>query len=796
MTNFKSLLFATTAAAMLAPGTALAQAAAATQATNDGEAGVAEIVVTAQKRAQKLNDVGISVTAASGDTLKTRGITDTSDLGKIVAGFRAAPSNNQTPVYTLRGVGLYDSALGSSPTVSVYLDEVPFAFPVMTKTASLDLERVEVLKGPQGTLFGQNSTGGAINYIAAKPTNDFAAGADLTYSRFGKFDATGFLSGPLTDTLKARLAVRAIEGGAYQYSLTRPNDRLGASRELQARLLLDFTPTDRLKISLNLTGSRDRSDTIGAQTVAVNPVVPALAAPAIPDLGVPALVDSPVAPRNPRAADWTPGFSDRARDSYYQAALRAEYRLTDQVTFLSITNFAHQHVDKMLDQDSAAAYEIQIRPFGQIDAFNQEFRLTGNMDGLNWIVGASYDHDKIEDSFDYFLPFNSTNQPLPTLPRFEHVVAAANQKVDTYAAFANAEYKISQNLSIHGGIRYTNDKREGDQCSYDNTANQFLTAQFNGLEALFRPTDPVFIPARGCIQFLPDFTPTIQPFHVAVHEDNVSWRAGIDYKTDGGTLVYASASRGYKAGVISPSAAINTASNAPVKQERVDAYEIGLKAPLFNRRLQFNAAAFYYNYKDKQLRVRFFDPIFQLLEKLDNVPKSRVLGAEAEVTARPIAGLDLSASFTYLDTKVTGPYFTVNAQSNPPGASSGATADFEGSSLPYTPRYSAVADAQYQWPITDKLNMMVGGSMAYNSQTQTTFITPTLPAPDYLMPGYVTFDLRAGVSAQDGSWRVQLFGRNITNKFYVTNIADSGDVRYRYAGMPATYGITLTLRTR
>ena len=132
--------------------------------------GLQEIIVTAQKRSQPLDEVGISVTAASADTLQTRGVLDTSDLGKIVAGFRAAPTNNLTPVYTLRGVGLYDSGLGSSPTVSVYVDEVPLPFPVMTRAATLDLERVEVLKGPQGTLFGQNSTGGAVNYIAAKPT--------------------------------------------------------------------------------------------------------------------------------------------------------------------------------------------------------------------------------------------------------------------------------------------------------------------------------------------------------------------------------------------------------------------------------------------------------------------------------------------------------------------------------------------------------------------------------------------------------------------------------------------------
>ena len=396
MRKFKTILLCSAIAAT-APSAAFAQSAPATrQASASAESNtVPEVIVTAQKRSQLLNDVGMSVTAASNQTLQARGVSDTSDLGKVVPGFRAAPSNNLTPVYTLRGIGLYDSGLASSPTVSVYVDEVPLAFPVMTRTATLDLERLEVLKGPQGTLFGQNSTGGAINYIAAKPSSEFAAGLDLTYARFGKIDATGFVSGPLTDNLKARLAVRAIEGGAWQYSMTRPDDHLGASRELQGRLLLDYQPTDRLKLLVNLTASRDNSDTVAGQLTNVAPVVPALAA-----LG---LVGSPLAPNKPRAADWSPEFSDRSHDRFYQAAVRGEYEVNDNITFISITNFAHQKIDKMLEQDASAAYETQVRPYGKIDAFNQELRLTGRASALTWIVGASYDHDKIDDNFDYYL---------------------------------------------------------------------------------------------------------------------------------------------------------------------------------------------------------------------------------------------------------------------------------------------------------------------------------------------------------------------------------------------------------
>lgn len=793
MRDLKKVLICS-AIALAAPGAALAEDAAATpqaataQPVSSPESVpvVGEVIVTAQKRSQSVNSVGMTVATATGEVLATRGVTDVTDLAKVVTGFRAAPSNNLTPVYTLRGVGLYDSGLASSPTVSVYVDEVPLAFPIMTRAAGLDVERVEVLNGPQGTLFGQNSTGGAVNYIAAKPTKDFEAGLSATYSRFNKIDTTGFVSGPLTDDLTARLAVRAVDGGAWQYSLTRPGDKLGASRELQGRLLLDYRPTDRLKLSLSLTASSDNSDTMAGQLTNVAPVVPALAAPG--------LVGSPLAPNDPRAADWTPGFKDRSNDRFYQAALRGEYALSDDLKLISVTSFAHQKVDKMLDQDGSAAFSAQVHPFGDINAFSQEVRLTGTTSNLTWIVGASYDHDRISDNFDYILTNNSTNQPIPTLPRFSEVLAATDQSVDTYAVFGNAEYRINDRLSAHIGLRYTDDNRIGVNCTSDPTSGQTLTNQFNALQELFSATGlkttPV-VPSKpfSCLQFTPapDLTPS-GPFKTSLHQDNVSWRVGLDYKLQQGTLLYVSTSRGYKAGVISPVAALSVTSNAPVKQERVDAYEAGFKAPLFDHRVQLNAAAFYYDYKDKQIRTRFFDPVFALLEKLANIPGSRIAGVEAELVARPIDGLDLSVSGTYLDAKVTKPFISYNAQ--------GAFGDFDGSKLPYTPRATLVGDAQYSWNISGGRKALVGASVTYNSEAQTTFATPALPETNYNMPAYTLLDLRAGISAADDSWRLLFWGRNVTNKFYITNIADANDSRYRYVGMPATYGVTLTLRTR
>jgi len=789
MNNKQRLAMACSMISIGLPHIALAQTAPTTeqQSVDQGSdaAGVGDIVVTAQKRSQKLNDIGMTVVAVSGEDLVSKGITDTSDLGKIVTGFRAAPSNNQTPVYTLRGVGLYDSGLSASPTVSVYVDEVALAFPIMTRAATLDLERVEVLKGPQGTLFGQNSTGGAINYIAAKPTSELEAGLNLSYARFGKVEASGFVSGPVTDTLKARLAVRAIEGGAWQRSQTRPDDRLGASDEIQARLLLDWEASDRLKFAMSVTGSRDNSDTIAQQLLSAAPAVPALAAPG--------LIGSPLATGNPRDADWTPGFSNRSKDRFFQAAVRGEYELSDSVSLISITSYTHQKVDKNLEQDGSAAFVVQIQPYGKIEAIGQELRLAGSSTNLNWIAGANFDHAKVSDNFRYLIPFVSTNQPIPGAPRFEQTLASTDQRIKSYAAFGNVELKLGDAFTVHAGARWTKTKRNGDSCTADPSASQATTGQFNAIMQLFadlgvKTTPVVPIQPFQCLQLSPP--PLVQangPIAVGLNEDNLSWRAGIDYKTLGGTLLYGSISRGYKAGVISPVGAVFETSYTPVKQERVDAYEVGFKAPLFDRLAQFNAAAFYYDYADKQLRTRIVDPFIGYLEVLDNVPKSRIYGAEAELIARPVPGFDLSLSGTYLNTKVTSSYITTNGQ--------GQNGDFKGSRLPYSPKLSAVADVQYAWPVGD-LRGFVGGSVTYNSSAQATFITGALPANAYKLPGYALLDLRAGIGSDNDSWRVQIFGRNITNKLYVTNVGEDPDTRYRYVGMPATYGMTLTLRTR
>lgn len=677
---------------------------------------IEEMIVTAQKRAESLNTIGMSITASSGEDLATRGVKNVGDLEKMVPGFTHQPSPYSTPVYTIRGVGLYDNGLASAPAVTTYIDEVPVPFPAMTTGLTLDVERVEVLKGPQGTLFGQNSTGGAINYIAAKPTHEFAAGTSISYERFGLMDVDGYISGPLSDTVRARLAVRGVSGGDWQYSTTRPEDERGETRQFIGRLLVDWDVTDNLSLNFNLNGFQDRSDTQAQQfeenilnvTAAGDPNNPyaitdparfdALTNPSSPAydatfLGRQALVfgrlqgaggstmqemtdialGGPVAGNNPRAADWSPHWPRKLDKKYHQFALRAEYEINDNLTLTSIT--AYQELDSSVyqDLDAVSVSAMDYHQFGQVESFSQELRLAGDAGALNWMVGINYDRvEQDETSQPTFLAL-SLNEPAPGV-LFSTVANNLKQDVDTKAIFANVEYYITDSLRLQAGARYTDVKRRAEICSFDKSTDQAASGFFG-------------VNPGECYQLTSNFTPVVSPDVQHLNEDNTSWKVGATYELDNTGILYANASRGFKAGIFSTNVASFANQSDPAVQEQVDAYEIGIKTPLLNRQLQLNAAYFYYDYQDKQIRAKLLDPTFGLLEKLINVPESEVQGLEIELIAQPIEGLRLSLAGTYMESEVTsdeGSFF--NQQ--------GYYGTFKGSDLPYTPELTAVFDGQ------------------------------------------------------------------------------------------------------
>lgn len=777
--------------------TGQASAQSSTQVKNDVSSGAgtastdtSEIIVTAQKRRESINKVGMTIAAISGDSLSERNIQSTAELTKVVPGFNYTPTATSGPVYLLRGVGLFDAGLASSPAVTVYLDEVALSSPVMTEVAPIDLERVEVLKGPQGTIFGQNSTGGAVNYIAAKPTDKFEAGLEVGYARFNQSTISGFVSGPLSDTVKARLSVGAVNGGAWQYSMTRPGDEIGATRSAQARLLVDWDAASNLKIKLNVNGWIDNSDTQAGQVIAIVPTNPAVTKPAF--------YNTPIAPADDRAADWGASEPLNQRDHFFQASLRADWDVTHDVTVTSLSSYSYVAQDKYnsstgvafsaLTTAPAAVNDIQGGGYtqGHVREFYQEVRVSGKPRNLNWLVGVNYDHQSALDTTKY-LQGSTISDPLGN-GAFAADAESTTSTVESYAAFGNTGYDLTSRLNAHIGLRWTKSIRHADSCEYDwdpSLDNNGLARIFTILGGLLGgPGTP--IAPMGCVSLSSTLVPG--PIVNGLNESNVSWRVGLDYKLNNGGLLYLSASQGYKSGIISPQPASFQAQYHPATQEKLLAYEFGIKTPLFDRRVHLTAAAFYYNYADKQVEGTFIDPTFGALGALINVPKSRVLGVEGSLLLQPIKGLDLSANATYVNSKVLGTFINSNIQ--------GHTGDFGGSLLPYTPQFEAVADGQYKWDVGRSVMAFVGSSLTYHSGTNSTFVTPSVPAPLSVIPAYALLDVRAGIESHDANWRLTFWGKNVTNKYYVLTAFAFPDVISRYAGRPETYGATLSLKFR
>ena len=832
-----------------------------------------EIVVTANKRQENINKVGLTITAITADALAERRITSVEDIASTVPGLSFAPSATATPILTLRGVGFNEYSLGVYPAVTVYIDQAPLSFPALTAHSAFDLERVEVLKGPQGTLFGQNSTGGAINYIAAKPTDTLQAGGDISYGRFNEIFGNAFISGPLSDTLRGRIAVTGLNSDGWQKSYTR-DDKNGAQSYVAGRFLLDWDASSALRFQLNVNGWRDKSEPQAQQLIAThegigqNGALPPGQNPAIRDAlrnayqppliagGASANTTFPFSPLTPRAADWStraldpntatvqlPGgasdpttasftdFEPSANRRLFQASLRADFDVTEDITLTSLTSYADYKQRQKIDSDgmSIIAYDFPVSD-GTVKSFNQELRI-GNAatNSFRWLVGGNYEDSKTFENL-LIRYWGNTNYS----PGNFYINSSGdrlNQKIRNYALFGNLEFSVSSALTLKAAARYTNSRIRARNGSYS-LPNGNLDDLFNllgGLSGLpFTPIGPdqsytlnslqldlalpkgltIFSPISGGPLGIPGI-----PFQAQLKQDNISWRFGADYQVTPDVLLYANVSRGYKAGSFPTAAAASYTSMLPVTQEKVTAYEAGFKASFADRKVQLNVAGFYYDYRNKQVRGKLFDAIFGTIDLLVNVPKSRIWGAEAELTVRPVDGLTLMGAVTHLKSKVQN-YFGFDifgGVDNPNYVAGGDNReDLTGIPLPYTPQWSAVFNADYRFDALggqpfigltvnakSGQDAAIGGGVTTLPLGQTANpldsryrIAPGVSRFPYTIDGYATVDARIGYQAADEAWRVMICGKNIFNKYYWTGVIPSSDSTGRLAGRPATYGVT------
>ncbi|MDG5487757.1 TonB-dependent receptor [Sphingomonas sp. BGYR3] len=813
------------------PGLASAQEASSAPDQGEAQTALEDIIVTAQKRSESVNDIPISITAIGGSELERLGVRSTDDLIKIVPALSVAKSQSNTPIYTLRGVGFQNQNLTSTSPVGIYVDEVAYAYPYMGSDIAFDLERVEVLKGPQGLLYGRSTTGGVVNYITGKPKGTTEGAVTFEIGNYETYGIQGYVTGPITSTLSYRVAGKvelALDG--WQRSVTRPDDRLGERNRKALRASLLWEPTTDFSALLAIAYWRDQSDTQAPQAIRYVP-----GNPAFPDPRVNAsLIPNPT---NSRDADWTPADYQptatrtrppfKADGEFYGINLRLNYSLSDAIEVTSLTSYGDVRRNDVTSVDGVATEILTNGNPGRIKSFSQELRLSGDTDTFKWQLGGYFSEDRLRENVIAYtydasaaigirslatllkvnpeLAATIVGIPAPARPGFialAGINTAAYSVPDlavngfqtnnfglqgvarTYGAFANGDIQLSDKIAINIGARYTRDTASNTGCVFDIDGNNDAFAAFVGTLILRQPTT---ITPGQCLTLENDLSAFSDPIEGRLSQDNLSFRTAINWTPRPGLLGYASFSRGYKAGGFPALPANIAAQLDPVTQERLDAFELGVKASLFDRRVQFNAATFYYDYTDKQVYAKIPDIIFGTLNRLLNVPKSEVYGAEAELTVAVTEGLRLRGAATYVHSEVR----EFNAFDD-----SGTPRNFAGAALTYTPEWSVVGALDYNYPISTDLELQFNVNANYQSSSNGRFeggtTTPAQAANDafFRIKGRTVVDATIGLNA-DG-WRLEAYARNLFDTYY-WNTADSQlDTVFRFAGMPRTYGARLT----
>jgi iron complex outermembrane receptor protein len=472
--------------------------------------------------------------------------------------------------------------------------------------------------------------------------------------------------------------------------------------------------------------------------------------------------------------------------------MRIDYDLSDDLTVTSLTSYQDFDRYEPLELDATRFRNYESVQQGYLKTFYQELRLTGNLaNGGNWIVGANYQYDDTVDTLlqSYSESSSATIFGLPLGP----TQPLNEQEINTYGIFANMEY-VFGDLTVYGGARYTKQTRDFRGCGQDGGDGSWAYIS-QAIQNLLITGDPfvnsafpdatqgpgIDVGPGGCGTTGP--APTYLPEYVidSLDEDNISWRAGVKWDITPDHMAYANVSRGYKAGAFPTAATARSVQLIPAVQESLLAYEVGTKLNFANRRIQLNAAAFYYDYSDKQIRGFVLDPVFGPLASLVNVPKSHIMGFDAGVTVRPVDGLTMSGTVAYIDSEIDGNFENFNYL--------GQLQNFTSEPYPHSPKWQANANAEYRFPVSDAVEAYVGGNISYRGNTNAGFGEFN----ELDIKSYTLIDLRAGVESD--AWSFEVWGRNITNQYYYSEVARLfGDSLVRFAGTPATYGISIGYR--
>ncbi len=558
------------------------------------------IVVTAQKREENLQDIPLSVTAISGDTLKSMSALSYEDIAPMVPGFSMTSYNPTQPQFFIRGVGSTGTTAGEDTSVGVFVDDVYAGRAGIQSGRFLDVERVEVLRGPQGTLYGRNVAGGAINVISKKPGSEAEGYVEGTYGRFDRTEIRGAIGGPIAGKTQARLAVGYDARDGYITNATTGSDNLREYDNLTARghLLFDLSYNTQLLLSADYFNGNEVGP---ASREAIVTTVPVLAG-GIP--GIPLNTPSPSIRTTELPVD-----GDNERE-FYGASARLDIE-TAIGTFTSITAFRTSDYNIFEDVSS---YGLPI--LGQdesADQWTQELRLTSTGSLLEWTAGAYFlaeDIDRVD--------ITQVSGPVPGETLFlDRAEYSQHAETSSYAVFGQATYPVFDRLDITLGARYTVDEKD-------------FAMDASGVSTFFR--------------VLPE-----GPFSVDTDEsfNEFTGKLSAAYRFSQDDLAYLSFSQGYKSGGFNGVSTTFDDAIVPFEPETADTFEIGLRSEWLDNRLRLNLAVFYTDYQDLQ--------VFQIRDVgsliISNAASAEIRGFEVESILSPFDGLNLGFTYAYLDTE-------------------------------------------------------------------------------------------------------------------------------------------------
>ena len=716
-------LFATTAQAQQGPP--------ADQATT-----VDEVIVTAQRREQAAQDVGIALSVLSGESLTQQGITNVNQLQNATPNLEVEPAfGGGAAQFRMRGVGFQDYASNNSPTVGVYVNEVAYPVPVMTQGLIFDIDRVEVLRGPQGTLYGRNTTGGAISFVTKRPTEDLSAGLMTEWGSHDQFRAGGHVSGPLAGGLRGRLAVSTEQGGAWQHNRV-TGESIGDADRTGARALLAWEPTESLSLLLDVHGGIDKSENQALYLfsdlrtrLGAGPVIPADKDRSKTGWGL-----------SPRfAASIGRNVKDKpGRDnSSWGTSLNANLALKG-MNLTSISSFETLDRSEYGDWDSSASVEADTFFGSDVDVVSQELRLASDNDSpLTWVAGFYYSkQDLNERYFSDFIDIYNT-----------YAQVTYDQKVESWSLFGQAEYAFAERWKAILGLRYEEETRELEG----------FGSAFGGSTAL-------------------------PPTSVDTKMTPLTGKAALEFKPADNVLLYGSASRGAKSGGFTTYNTGDSSGIEPFDPEILWAYELGFKADP-SRAVQINGAAYYYDYNGQQVLSAVCGangPVGRFTNA-----DSKIYGAELEGVFRPTAGLRISQNLSYKKGEYTDFIdLDIGACQRTPRAT--VYIDKSGEKIPF-PAWSYGGSVSYDWAVS---GFAVTAEANYSYRDE----YPSWLGAKYDVEAYWLANASITVGPEDADWSVAFWARNLFDEEYdlTRNFFTSADIAQ--PGRPRTIGARLTLR--